>query len=144
MYGLQYQRSYSTGVMVEGSRSEKASAGFVSALTSKRLYSPGRPARSCAISKGARMELSSRPPVETMPVTVSVREWLFASILIRLPARKFKRCASATPATPSSAESENHRPSTCHHGSVAEIPVVNQVPSGTVTEWLYQVPINSS
>ena len=45
MYGLQYQRSYSTGVIVAGSRSEKASAGFVSALTSKRRYWPGRLAK---------------------------------------------------------------------------------------------------
>src|ERR1019366_3080990 len=139
MYGLQYQRSYSTGVIAEGSRSEKVSAGFVSALTSRRRYSPGRPASSCAIFKGARMELSSRPPVETMPVIVSVCEWPPASILTSLPARKFKRCASAAPATPSSEASENHRPSTCHQGSVAEIPVVNALPSGTAPEWLYHV-----
>src|SRR5579863_10034864 len=144
MYGLQYQRSYSTGVIVAGSRSENASAGFVSALTSRRRYSPGRPAKSCAISRGARMELSSRPPVETTPVIVSVCEWPPASILTLLPARKFKRRASAAPATPSSAASENHRPSTRHQGSVAEIPVVNALPSGTVTEWLYHVPISSS
>ncbi len=86
MYGLQYQRSYSTGVIVAGSRSEKASAGLVSALTSRRRYSPGRPARSCAISSGARIELSSRPPVETMPVIVSVCGWPPASILSLLPA----------------------------------------------------------
>src|ERR1700722_18228431 len=144
MYGLQYQRSYSTGVMLAGSRSENESAGFVNALTSNCLYSPGRPARSCATSRGARIELSSRPPVETIPVIVSVCVRLPASILILLPARKFRRCASEDPATPSSVPSENQRPSTCHHGSVAEIPVVNVPPSGTETEWLYHVPINSS
>src|SRR5271154_4505104 len=79
-----------------------------------------------------------------MPVIVSVRERPPASILILLPPRKFKRCANAAPATPSSEPSENHRPSTCHQGSVAEIPVVNALPSGTGTEWLYHVPINSS
>src|SRR4029077_18626513 len=71
-------------------------------------------------------------------------EWPPASILILLPARRSKRCASAAPATPSSAASENHRPSTRHQGSVAETPVVNALPSGTVTERLYHVPINCS
>src|ERR1700722_14508664 len=110
MYGLQYQRSYSTGVMVAGSRSENESAGFVRALTIRVRYCPGRLDRSCATANGARMALSSLPPVETTPATVRVCIREPAATVIVLPTCKPRRCARLEPNTISLELSVNHRP----------------------------------
>src|ERR1700682_1431531 len=88
------------------------------------------------------MALSSRPPVETIPVMASVRARSPERTVSVSPTRRLLRWASPAPIRVSSAPSENHRPSTCHQGSVEETPVTNLLPSGTLTVWLYHVPIN--
>ncbi len=128
--------------MDRGSRWEKASSGFVSALTKRRRYCPGFPESRCAIESGARMASSSCPPVEIMPVTT--RGALASPALISSvwPAITPARRARLAPTTASATSSPNHRPSTRQPGFVEATPVLNVPPPlGTVTSCRYQVPI---
>lgn len=54
-----------------GSRSENASAGFVSALTKSCRNSPGCPDNFCAMASGTSKHLSVASSVETIPTTLS-------------------------------------------------------------------------
>src|SRR5208282_4631299 len=121
--GEQYQRSYSAGVMRLGSRSEKESSGFVSALTKSRRSWPRCPEISCAVTRGTRMALSSVSPVETTPVTVHCADLPVFVEESPIPgcepnskvcpmdvAVGNRREASASPITHSCEPSANHRP----------------------------------
>src|SRR5690348_18489045 len=124
MYGEQYHLSYSSPVIVLGSRIASASAGFVHALRSNCLYSPGWPAIPCAMVSGTRIASSSAPPVVTIPVIVSgCVVWaldVFATWIV-LPIAKSPGSftASEEPITASSAPPSNHRPWIFHEDCVA-------------------------
>src|SRR6266568_5514204 len=142
MYGEQYQRSKSVGFIDLGSRCEKASSGFVNALTSSRRYCPAFPESRCAISMGATMASSSCPPVERMPVTASCELESPERISRVWPGLMPKRRANFAPTTASAESSENQRPWTCQPGLAAATPVVKTPPPlGTDTSCRYQVPI---
>src|SRR5487761_669629 len=142
MYGEQYQRSNSVGVIALGSFRASASAGLVSALTKSWRNSPGAPARFCATESGQRTASSCESPVVTMPLTVAID--------LRAPTARFIVSPTAipyfwardAPATQSFELSANHWPRIFHQGWVKLAPVTKVVPSSMGTECLYQVPIS--
>src|SRR5487761_557843 len=141
MYGEQYQRSNSMGVILLGSSCEKASAGLVRALTKSWRNSPGLPPRSWATESGQSRAASCESPVVTMPVTVA-RDSRGPTLRLSLsPIAIPYFCATDAPATQSFESSPNHSPRIFHHGLVKLAPVTKVVPSSIGTECLYQVPM---
>src|SRR5579864_1143290 len=116
MYGEQYQRSNSVGVILLGSSCENASAGFVSALTKSWRNSPDLPPRSWATESGQSTALSCESPVVTMPATVATDSRGPTLRLSLSPMAIPYFCATDEPATQSFESSANHCPRIFHHG----------------------------
>src|SRR6266540_2513582 len=101
-YGVQNHFSNSPRVMPAGSRRPKPSSGTVTAETSAREISPGRPRSCCAASSSTIAWSSSKPPLLTIPTTRSARERSPAAAVTESPGRAPSRAASARPSTASS------------------------------------------
>src|SRR6266478_4553810 len=143
-YGLQDQRSNSSGFMVFGSRRAKSSSGFVSALTYSLRYCPDFPMYCCTIESEVTTALSSGEPLVKIPVTL--RESPPDVEVERyngLPISTAFLSAKAFPTMHSPAPSSNQEPSTRHHGFVSCNPVMNSPPSGKAIGWFDHVPINT-
>src|SRR5271154_4364279 len=146
-YGLHDQRSNSSAFMDLGSRRAKLSSGLVSAEMYNLRYWPGWPAKNCASESGTKMELSSGPPEERIPVTRN-GDGIFVTPPVARetasPIRILFFCARVAPTTHSLASSENHWPSIRHQGFVLATPVWNFPPSARGTPRLAHVPIRGT